>query len=180
MGFSFSGRRMEIGETLTNKARDACDNLVRKYGVEFLDVNISMKKDSYSFSCDIAVKTSGGNSYYASNIAEDPHISFDITLEKIDVQMQKRKRCDRLPNKVRQQVEINSFGNSFEESSKEHPIIIAEILDDLPLLSVSDAARRLNEKTNVLIFENVANDAVNVVYSRLDGNIGWIDYKFKR
>ncbi|MDR2158316.1 MAG: HPF/RaiA family ribosome-associated protein [Holosporaceae bacterium] len=176
MNFSFSGRHMEVGESLKSRAREACEALSLKYGVEFIDVNAVIKKDGYLFYCDISVKTSGGSSYYAGNDADDPYVSFDLTLQKIDQQMQRKKKSNRCYVKEHS-LEINRFDNSFEESA---PMIVAEILDDLPLLSVVDAAKRLNEKIRVFIFENIANNAVNVVYTRSDNNIGWIDYKLKK
>lgn len=59
-------------------------------------------------------------------------------------------------------------------------MIIAEILDDLPLMSVSEATKKITDTRRVFIFENIANNAVNVVYRREDGNFGWLDYKIKR
>jgi hypothetical protein len=134
-----------------------------------------MIKDGYLFRCDISAKTGTGNSYYAGNEANDPNISFDLTLQKIDLQMQKKKKSERCFCKGRP-VEINNFDNSLEDMA---PMIVAEILDSLPLLSVRDAAKRLNDKTSVLVFENISNNAVNIVYTRPDKNIGWIDYKLK-
>jgi ribosomal subunit interface protein len=164
---------MEVGEALTSRAKEACEALATKYGTEFIEVNAVMKKDAYIFRCDISVKTSEGNSYHAGDGTDDPHISFDLTLQKIEQQMKKKKKMERTFHKDR--IEINIFGNSFEEEENA-PAIIAEIIDDLPILSVSDAAKHLNEKTKVFVFENISNKAVNVVYIRNDGNIGWIDY----
>ncbi|MDR1560925.1 MAG: HPF/RaiA family ribosome-associated protein [Holosporaceae bacterium] len=176
MKFSFAGRHMEIGESLTKRAKDACVSIANKYDVEFIDVSIVMKKDGYLFYCDISIKTNSGCAYHASNDADDPNASFDITLQKIEQQIQRKKKGSRCSCKT-PRVEINNFDNSLEEKG---PLIIAEILDDLPLLSVSDAAKRLNEKIRIFIFENISNNAVNVVYAKTDGNIGWIDYKIKR
>jgi len=178
MNFSFSGRRMDVGESLTARAKEACVSLANKYGAEFIDVSVVMEKDAYLFCCDISVKTSTGNSYFASNSANDPNVSFDVTLQKIDLQIQKKKKGGHCSCRSHS-VEINSFDNSLEDE-KDAPMIIAEILDDLPLLSVCDAAKHLNEKTKLFVFQNISNDAINVVYTRPDGNIGWIDYKFKR
>jgi len=176
MNFSFSGRHMEIGESLTQKARDACKKLAAKYRVEFLDANIVMKKDAYLFITDMTVKTSTGNSYFVTDNAEEPILSFEITLQKLEQQFQKkRKSC-----KSNKKVEYNSFDNPVSESEENSPMIIAEILDDLPLMSVSEAAKHLNKDRHVFIFENISNSAVNVVYWRSDGNIGWLDYKIKR
>lgn len=174
MNFSFSGRHMDVGESLTNKAREDCENLARKYGTEFIDANIVMKKDGYLFYTDISVKTATGNSYHASEQADAPHASFEVTLQKINLQMQKKKKMSR--DKIRI-VDVMEYDNSYEENAGDHPVIIAEILDGLPIMSVNEASQQLNDKRKVFVFSNVSNDSVNVVYMREDGNIGWIDYK---
>lgn len=178
MNFSFSGRHMEIGESLTQKAKTACEKLAAKYRVEFLDANVVMKKDAYLFITDMTIKTSTGNSYFVTDSAEDPTISFEITLQKLEQQFQKKRKN----NKCNKKVEYNSFDNpvSSTETEGDAPMIIAEILDDLPLMSVSEAAKYLSKDRHVFIFENISNSAVNVVYWRNDGNIGWLDYKIKR
>ncbi|MCR4624140.1 MAG: HPF/RaiA family ribosome-associated protein [Alphaproteobacteria bacterium] len=176
MNFSFSGRHMEIGESLTQKAREVCEKLAKKYRVEFLDANIVMKKESYLFTTDMTIKTNTGNSYFVVNSAEDPIVSFEIAVQKLEQQFQKKKK----PGKYNRKVEINTFDNPVSGSEENAPMIVAEILDDLPLMSVSEAAKRLNENQHVFIFENISNSAVNVVYWRNDGNIGWLDYKIKR
>lgn len=176
MNFSFSGRHMEIGESLTQKAKSVCEKLEKKYRVEFLDANIVMKKESYLFTTDVTIKTNTGNSYFVVNSAEDPIVSFEVAVQKLEQQFQKKKK----PGKCSRKVEINNFDNPVSESEEGAPMIIAEIFDDLPLMSVSEAAKHLNENQHVFIFENISNSAVNVVYWRNDGNIGWLDYKIKR
>lgn len=174
MNFSFSGRHMDIGESLTQKAKTACEKLAKKYRTEFLDANIVMKKDAHLFITDISIKTNTGNSYFVTDHADDPIISFDVTIQKLEQQFQKKKKSCKPCKKV----EVSTFSESVSE--EDSPMIIAEILDDLPLLSVSEAAKHLNENQHVFIFENISNSAVNVVYLRNDGNIGWLDYKIKR
>ena len=178
MNFSFSGRHMEIGESLTQKAKASCEKLAAKYRVEFLDANIVMKKDAYLFITDMTIKTSTGNSYFVTDSAEDPTVSFEVTLQKLEQQFQKKRKNSKGIKKV----EYNTFDSpvSTTDSEEDTPMIIAEILDDLPLMSVSEAAKRLSKDLNVFIFENISNSAVNVVYWRADGNIGWLDYKIKR
>jgi ribosomal subunit interface protein len=92
MKFSFTGRHMEVGESLTERAKEACGKLASKFGTEFIDANIVMKKDGYLFHCDISTKTSSGETYHAGDDSDDPNVSFDITLQKIDLQMRKKKK----------------------------------------------------------------------------------------
>lgn len=177
MKFSFTGRHMDIGEALTNRARDAAEALANKYDTEFIDMNIVMKKDGYRFLCDISCKTASGTEYHISNESDDPTMCFDATLQKVEQQMQKKKRtcCRGCSKKCFMDMPVPS-----SDDGEGEPMIVAEILDDLPLLSVSEAAARLNDQVKVVTFENISNNAVNVVYVRSDGNIGWIDYKVKR
>ena len=177
MKFSFTGRHMDIGEALTNRARDACSALADKYGTEFIDMSIVMKKDSYRFLCDISCKTASGTEYHISDESDDPTVCFDVTLQKVEQQMQKKKKtCCRGCSK-KCFVDMPVFAN--EEKDAE-PMIVAETLDDLPLLSVSEASRRLNDQVKIVVFENVSDNTVNVVYKRDDNNIGWINYKVKK
>jgi ribosomal subunit interface protein len=175
MKFSFSGRHMEVGEALTNRAKEACAALAAKCGTNFIEVGIVMKKDVYMFRCDISAKTDEGHSYHAGDGTDDPHVSFDLALQKIEQQMKKKKKMERSSHKENR-VEINRFDNSFEAEEEDARAIVAEIVENLPLLSVGDAAKHLNEQSRIFVFENISNRAVNVVYVRDDGNIGWIDY----
>lgn len=179
MNFSFSGRHMDVGESLTQKTKEAFERLETKYRMEFLDVNIVMNKENRMFITDITAKTSTGDSYYVTNSADDPKVSVDLTLEKMEQQFHRKKKACKGCNK---KVEYNSFENPVSESDsgRDAPMIIAEVLDDLPLMSVSEASDRLSGDRKVFVFENISNSAVNVVYLRNDGNVGWIDYKIKR
>lgn len=178
MKFSFTGRHMEIGKALTSRAEEACVTLAEKYGDEFIDVSIVMKTEAYLFQCDISAKTKNGSTYHATNESDDPTASFLGTIQKLDQQMRKKKKMSCRSSCKSQPAEFNEYDNSLA-GEKDAPMIIAEILEDLPLLSVSDASRKLDKNKVVFIFENISNNAVNVVYKRCDGNIGWIDYKIK-
>jgi hypothetical protein len=58
----------------------------------------------------------------------------------------------------------------------EAPVIVAETTTEIPSLSVSEAVMRMDLGAQpAFIFRNRKNGAVNVVYRRTDGNIGWVD-----
>ena len=64
-----------------------------------------------------------------------------------------------------------------EEVSEDYaPAIVAESTKQLNVMSVADAVMSLDLTDEpLLIFKNAGNDALNVVYRRNDGNVGWID-----
>ena len=57
-----------------------------------------------------------------------------------------------------------------------HPAVIAESTRPLKTLSVGDAVQELDlTGAPFVMFRNVTNGGLNVVYRRSDGNIGWVD-----
>jgi hypothetical protein len=56
------------------------------------------------------------------------------------------------------------------------PAIIAEMETHIATLTVSEAVMRMDlADAPVVMFRNSANGVLNVVYKRIDGNVGWID-----
>jgi len=63
-----------------------------------------------------------------------------------------------------------------KEVSNENPVIIAETSTEIQDLTVSDAVMKMDiSDMPFVIFRNGANQNLNIVYRRDDGNIGWID-----
>ena len=58
----------------------------------------------------------------------------------------------------------------------DEPVIIAEQLAELKTLTVSMAVLEMDlADAPFVMFKNAANDALNIVYRRPDGHVGWID-----
>jgi hypothetical protein len=65
-----------------------------------------------------------------------------------------------------------------EEEAPDAPLTIAETKVDIPDASVSDAVMMLDlRNTTALLFKNSRTGALNMVYRREDGNIGWVEPK---
>ena len=63
-----------------------------------------------------------------------------------------------------------------ETEAGEAPAIIAEPAAKAPELTVGEAVRRLDgSQLPFFVFRNPQHGAINVVYRRRDGLIGWID-----
>jgi hypothetical protein len=59
---------------------------------------------------------------------------------------------------------------------EDQPLIVAEMATQIERLTVSEAVMRMDLSGQpALLFHNSASDAINLVYLRSDGNIGWID-----
>ena len=60
----------------------------------------------------------------------------------------------------------------------ESPLIIAEDNAHMKIMSVGEAVMQMDlSGAPVIIFKTEENGAVNVVYRRDDGNVGWVDAK---
>ena len=173
MSFSFSGRHMSVGSALTHHAAEACESLAAKYNDELIDVNIVMTKDAALFVTDLSVKFGHGESFYAKAEEREPYASFDAALRKITTQVKKFKSiCDSNRN---EKIEIKEDEEPSDESEFS---IISELVVELPVISVAEAANRLvKEDKEVVMFRNKMTNAVNSVYKRRDGNVVWIDCK---
>ena len=192
MNFSFTGRHVKIGESLTKSAKESIEKLAQKYKMVLIDVVITMRKESWLYVTDISLKSDSGAVCFVSSDADDPRRSFELTFRRLEQQFVKKMKDAQVPNAKKTDFEdfdYNDFSDCTcfvptsgekAEDNENAPMIIAEVLDDIPLMSVSEASQKLNKDRPAFIFENIANSAVNVVYLRNDGNIGWLDYKIKR
>ena len=64
---------------------------------------------------------------------------------------------------------------SDQEVEGDNPLVIAEVKTEIPTLTVSEAVMHLDlSDDQAILFNNIARNQLNVVYRRVDGNIGWI------
>lgn len=178
MNFIFSGRRMDIGEALTNHSKEACKGLSQKYSVDFIDIHIIMEKTGHLYQTEISMKSVNGFLFSANVEKDTPYGSLDLAIDKIEAQIQKKKNMAQNQYRIKPQ-HLRQNENMIEANDSEHidaPLIIAEMMDDLPEISVSQAADMLNNNI-VVVFKNKLTGMVNVVYKRSDGNVGWVDYR---
>jgi len=94
----------------------------------------------------------------------------------------KRRLKDHHANNQQAQAElayavVDSASDDATEVPEDYaPAIIAESTKQLVTMSVANAVMALDmTDERILMFRNAGNDALNVVYRRDDGNIGWID-----
>ena len=73
-----------------------------------------------------------------------------------------------------------SYTDATKEGKKDsatdsEPIIVAETDKQFPVFSVKQAAEELEKsKLPFLLFKNEEKKGVNILFRRLDGNIGWV------
>lgn len=186
MRYQVSGKQIDIGESLQQHVQGELGSVVGKYAERPTDAQIVFSKSAHEFICETTVHLSTGLTAQARGRATEIYAAFDNCSEKMEKQLRRYKR--RLKDHHRDRAEpvelsgASSYILATESSSNEAepdtltPVIVAEMQTQIPSLSVGEAVMQMElAEAPVLVFRNEGKDGINVVYRRVDGNIGWID-----
>lgn len=186
MRYQISGKQIDIGEALQTHVKTELSDVVQKYAERPTDANVIFSRSASEFACEATVHLSTGLTANARAQAHEIYAAFEKCADKLEKQLRRYKR--RLKDHHKDRVEpVELFGASsyilaaeeqHDEAEPEslQPIIVAEMETQIPSLSVGEAVMQMElAGAPVLVFRNEGKEAVNVVYRRDDGNIGWID-----
>lgn len=188
MDINVTGRKMNVGDALTNHVEDRLSTVADKYFSRTIDATTTFMKEGHTYRSDVSFHANQGINLQSRGEADDPYAAFEMAAEKVEKQLRRYKR--RLKNHHRtpqRDVELemaNEFTLAPEAdeddaapngAAEDQPLIIAENRTEIPNVSVGDAAMLMDlANANAFIFRNSKNDALEVVYRRSDGNVGWI------
>ncbi|TNC74254.1 ribosome hibernation-promoting factor, HPF/YfiA family [Rubellimicrobium roseum] len=191
MRIRVSGKDIDIGEALQTHVNQELTESTSKYAGRPTDATVTFSRDGHSHHCEIFVHLSTGLTAQANGAATEIYAAFEQARERMAKQLRRHKRRLKDHHKERPNpvdtVPAGSFVLApFDEDDshddEEHvngeagPTIIAETELRVPSLSVGEAVMQMElAHAPVLVFRNEKGGAINVVYRREDGNIGWID-----
>lgn len=193
MQIAVSGKQIDIGEALQTYVKGELPRSVTKYFEAAVGGKVVFSKEGPLFRADIVVNEGTGLNFVikADATATDIYAAFDGALERVDKQLRRYKR--RIKNHKRPEIAENGFdylatkytlaslGEEDEAPEDDNPIIVAEKPEKIEKLSVSDAVMKMDlENLSALMFVNLKNGNLNVVYRRADGNISWVDPQLKQ
>lgn len=182
MNLRVSGKNMDVGDALREKALTHLDSAVTKYFDGGYDGHLTLEHEGSGFSADCVVHLDTGVVLHASADAGDAVSAFETAAEHIEKRLRRYKR--KLKNHRRatgsapkaQAYVLASPEGEIEVEEDFSPAVIAESTSNLHTLSVGEAVMELDlSQQDVLVFKHAGHGGVNVVYRRSDGNIGWID-----
>jgi ribosomal subunit interface protein len=191
MNLEISGKHVDLGEALKNHIQEKLEKAIGKYFGNVVDAQVTIGKDNHNFfraNIDVHV---GHNIYIrAEESADDAHIATDKAVHIIEKNLRRYKKKLKAHH-TRQDDSIEHFAHQYvlggdawseeEVSVEAEPTIISESVASIPTLSVSNAVMRMDlENVPVYLFRNDKSGDINAVYSRKDGNIGWVNPKPKR
>lgn len=184
MDISVKGKQVDVGDALRHHAESRLVDTVAKYFDSALDSNVVFSRDGNNFRADISVHAGRGMLMQGRSSANDAYAAFDGALERIAKRLRRYKKRIRDHHKgvvgdetiAAQYAVIASEPDDETVSEEYHPAIIAEMAHEIATLTVGEAVMRLDlADVPALMFRNRAHGGLNVVFRRVDGNVGWID-----
>lgn len=184
MNLRVSGKNMDVGEALREKAQDHIDGAVSKYFDGGYDGHLTIEHEGSGYKADCVVHLDTGVILQASAVAGDATIAYETMAGHIEKRLRRYKR--KLKNHRRNadshngmeaQSYILASPDTHEEVDEDfNPPIIAESTANLRTMSVGEAVMELDlAQSDVVVFRHAGHGGMNVVYRRADGNVGWID-----
>ncbi len=199
MHITIAGKQVETGEALRIHVQEGLSTIARKYFDHALEANVTFHHDMKAragahFCCDINLKAGRNIFMRAEGEGVDAHRAFDVAAEHLGKRLRRYRRrvndharslADRRDVEPREEarqvvlrppVEVEETATTTVAAEPEHGVIVAEQTTELLRLSVSEAVMRLDlEHKPLLMFRNSGSGALNVIYRREDGHIGWLD-----
>ena len=190
MDIRVSGHQLDLGEALTDHAKDRLGGLADKFAVGVTGATATMAPGPHEHEYDASILMQLNQGLVMKSHAHahgDAKAAFDSALDKIEKQLRryKRKLNDREKRGAMADGSLESVyrvlqGNQEEdvEPGEDAPLIIADMESDIPETSVSTAVMLLDLRhTPALMFKNRQTGTFNMVYRREDGHVGWIEPK---
>lgn len=183
MNLRVSGKNMDIGEALREKAQDHIDGAVAKYFDGGYDGHLTLEHEGAGYRADCVVHLDTGVVLQASAVSADATNAYEAMAGHIEKRLRRYKR--KLKNHRRNTESGQAQALAYVLQSPDHheevdedfsPPVIAESTSNFREMSVGEAVMELDlAQLDVVVFRHAGHGGVNVVYRRTDGNIGWVD-----
>ncbi len=185
MDIRVSGHQVETGEALQEHVEKRLTAIADKYFAKAISAHVTFGRGPHEgFTCDIVAHVMSGLVLKGRGEAQDAHVAFDATAEKIEKQLRRymrriQARQSQAAHALREEeaaYTVFDGGPDIDQEPADAPVIIAEMSVDIPESSVSDAVMLMDlRNTPALLFKNTGTGTHNMVYRREDGTIGWVE-----
>ena len=193
MQLTVTGKQTDIGDALRRHADSSLGSILDKYFKTAIEAHVVLSKEAHLSRVEISIHIGRGIVVNARAAASEAYAAFDAAAERLAKQLRRYKRrlrdhhakarepaaaSERAMDYVLAPIgEDETDGEEVEtDGANGAPAVIAEMSTELPSLTVGEAAMRIDlAEAPVLLFRNRSHGELNLVYRRVDGNIGWID-----
>ena len=195
MHITVAGKQVETGEALKTHVHEQLASISHKYFDHAHDAHVTFSKSRSFFVCDINLKAGRGLLMRGEGEGPDAHRAFDVAAEHLAKRLRRyRRRVNEHHRSMAPEREVapaeaplpaRQYILAAEEGEEEAAangadynggVIVAESTAQIERLSVGEAVMRMDlAHAPVLMFRSKGSGALNVVYRRADGHVGWID-----
>lgn len=185
MKIKVTGKHTDIGEALTNHVHESLTELFQKHFKDAINIDVTIEKKHHQFYVDVDAHVSAHLTLNSHAHSPDAYGAVDAATHKLERRLKRHK--NKLKDDIRHsraavkeamtvQKRVLDGWSDDELEDEKHPAIIAETKFEIPTISVSQAVELMDlQDMPTVIFKNAANNELNVVFRRKDGNIGWVD-----
>ena len=182
MQLTVTGKQIDSGAVLRQHVEARLGAILGKYFKTPIASHVVFSKEAHLNRAEVSIHIGRGIVANAGASATETYAAFDAAAERIAKQMRRYKRRLRDHHaQARGAFDVGERARDYvlaplAEEGDEGPAVVAEMSTDVPNLTVSEAVMRMDlANAPVLLFRNRSHGELNIVYRRLDGNIGWID-----
>jgi ribosomal subunit interface protein len=185
MPLTIAGKNMDVGNALRQRIEERVEQSVGKYFDGNHSGQVILSKTGAGFEADCTIHLDTGIVLRTSATAPDATFAFEQAADRIDKRLRRYKRRLKAHNHgageaaevvAAQEIVLASPDEEEELPANYAPLVVAETPTRIKTMTVGMAVLELDLiDAPCLLFRNAANDVINVVYRRPDGNVGWID-----
>ena len=185
MIFNLSGKQIQLSPSFSTYAKFETEKCIFKYYNNPVSSTLKLSKINHIFYINIVVYLNNKMSFLSLANGKTAVIALENSLYKLSKQLRRYKRKiknhsrDKSINKyntLNLNVDSFKFTDQFDNSNEKTPLIFAEIVNDIEILTVSQAVKKLSSDLKpALMFRNINHSGLNMIYKRNDGMIGWVD-----
>ena len=192
MHLSVKGRQLDVGDALRSHVADNLTSVVSKFFGRPIEANVVFSRDAHLFKADISVHVGRGIMVQTNGEADEPYPAFDTACDKIAKRLRRYKeRLKRHHNNAETAPEpVHAKKYILQAEPEDHhdghaavtdghqPVVIAEMTMPIETLTTGEAVMRMElADLPAMMFRNSAHGGLNMIYRRVDGNVGWVDPK---
>lgn len=186
MQIKITGKNLDVGDALRAHIDERLRQLQQRYFEATVHGHVTVEKIRTGFHADCTLHLATGLILQAQGNGGDAHGGFDAAAQHLERQLKRYKQRikDHQRNR-REPVRVEEAANYVISAANDdhaaepadlNPVVIAESVRSVPELTVGEAVMQLDiSSVPFVVFRNSGHGALNVVYRRHDGNIGWLD-----
>ena len=185
MKITVSSNQVDVGDRLRSHIEENILGTVTKYFSDPIGSVVTFSKEGEDFVAEVTVHPAKNIILRGTGTAGDPYNAFDNANAHIATRLGKHKnRLKDHKSKVGLAELASEAVFPIVETDEDMdinvdtPLTIAETGANIPVCTVSEAVMFMDLSNEcALMFRNIANQHISMVYRRKDGNIGWVEPK---